>query len=430
MNKKLILTLALGAACVAVAEPKKPELVPVPDPADYWKVTKYCDDRGRAYLLETDRILALLDAAMKVEDNRKFPDRIFKLRERVERIKLITGKDKDLKAATDRYLAAITAEDPQYAKEEDRRAEYAVHQLRHLSMIRHGGNEQLPVFVDPRPQMKAIRDRLPANERVQNEYVEQTINYMMRMYGPHGWGDDGMDWLDESCSFEAQVRFLQGEIASHRGVCADFAADCLARAYERLEQHDLAEKTYRELVASTNLKTSCYAQMNFGKYWERRAKRFYSPSWAPFLKNAVACFSELYKHEKETHCWPHLTAFRDWIVVDAMELKDYALVEKTLDLRTDKNGVRKDELYFWYKGLVAWAREDLDGTIEYLSQFPVAKVNKDNFAQYANLARAYDLKGDYAKELEVVELLQKKGSGSWKDYYAYVAENLKAKMAK
>ena len=80
--------------------------------------------------------------------------------------------------------------------------------------------------------------------------------------------------------------------------------------------------------------------------------------------------------------------------------------------------------------MVAWARGDLDGTIAHLSQFPVAKVNKDNFAKYENLARAYDLKGEYAKELEVVELLSKKGSGSWKDYYAYVAENLKAKLAK
>ena len=430
MNKKLILTLALGAACVAVAEPKKPEIVPVPDPTDYWKVTKYCESMGRAYLLETDRILALLDAAMKVEENRKFPDRIFKLRERVERIKLITGKDKDLKAATDRYMKAITAEDPQYAKDEGRRAEYAVHQLRHLAMIRHGGNEQLPVFVDPRPQMKAIRDRLAANDRVQKEYVEQTINYMQRMYGPHGWGDDGMDWLDESCSVEAQLRFLEGELKNPKTVDRDFVMNYMAGCHERLEQYAKVEEIYKGLVASTNLRTSCYAQMNFGKYWERRAKRFYSPSWAPFLKNAVACFSELYKHEKETHSWPHPTAFRDWIVVDAMELKDYALVEKTLDLRTDKNGIRKDDIYFWYKGQVAWAREDLDGTIEYLSQFPVAKVSRDNFGQYANLARAYDLKGEYAKELEVVELLSKKGSGSWKDYYAYVAENLKAKMAK
>lgn len=428
--KQMILTVVILAAALAAHADGKNAIVPVPDATDYWKVTKYCEDAGRAYLLETGRVLSLLDAAMRVEENGKFPDRIFKLRERIARIKLITGKDKDLKAATDRYLAVIAADDPQFAKDEQKQAEYAVAQLRFLAMVRHGGNEQLPVFVDPRPQMKAIRDRLVTNERVQNEYVEQTISYMTRMYGPHGWGDDGMDWLDESCSFEAQVEFLRGELARPGAPGADFAKDCLARAYERLEQFDLAEKTYRELVASTNLKTSCYAQMNFGKYWERRAKRFYSPSWKPFLKNAVVCFSELYKHERETHCWPHLTAFRDWIVVDAMELKDYALVEKTLDLRTDKNGIRKDELYFWYKGQVAWAREDLDGTIEYLSQYPVAKVNKDNFAQYANLARAYDLKGEYEKELAVVEVLRKKGTGSWKDYYAYVADNLKKKMEK
>lgn len=432
----LMMTVALLGLSAFAAEEKG--LLTVPDVADQKALEAYLKDPGLVCLVDRDRALRLLDDAIVHPSYAGKCQRMF-WRLKKAWIEMMTCDDKVVDAKIAAYMAVLTEPDPTIVNPREQR-ECAVRQMKTIAEL-YRLHQDVPFHFDLRPSLKKVKDRLPQDREVQVAYYEAMMRYMTMMWGEHAYWTPT---LDVSCSWEEQLKVLEAGLSDPllKGD-VDFLKFEMASRYVRLERFADAEKVYAGAIASTNLKVRARGLRLRGDYWVSRAQRFYLPDFKPCLAKGLADYEAIYallqSHPDPQGYFWQVANYCDAATDAALRLGDTAAVRKWLSRRTRKvKGVATvidDDFANFRLGIIAWDAQDLDGTIAAFSKVSEKYITRerlldaDRVAHYAKLAKAYDMKGLYDEELKTLEVLKKKGGGSWKDYYAYVIEQVNQRKA-
>lgn len=305
----------------------------------------------------------------------------------------------------------------------------AVARLQKLSTIMH---ERLPVVIDVLDTGAKILEQ-SKDPAVHAAYYMCMAEYMSYMYGGWEWGREqpGIEPLNPRYSYESQLAMVEKGLADPLVVSKSALSYRKAWILGLLERFDEASQVYLSRTANTNLPERADAFVNYARFLEGRAKRFYTPEWQPYLKQAEASYLQalaLGVTPKTPGNW----AFREYGANCAIAAGDYSAARRFIDSIIAGNKGKTNDFARIRLGRIAWAEKDYEGVVRFMPPVDSALNTREQYplADRALVAKSLKLLGREEEELAVLEALSKKADRNWKSYYTFAYERLREKLGK
>ncbi len=292
--------------------------------------------------------------------------------------------------------------------------------------------ESLPFDVDVLGKAAKIKQQSD-DPAVHLRYYLDMADYMSVMYGGWSWGQEqpGNDHLNPAYSYEARVDFMDKGIADPKVVNKTPLHYHKAWLLDKLERFAEAEQLYLMQTANSNAAERADAFVNYARFLEGRAARYYTPAWTPYLKQATAAYLQALSvgvGPKTPGNW----GFKESAANCALKAGDFHAARTVLDAIVAASKGATNDFVRIRLGRIAWAEKDYAGVV---ALYPPVDSPLNTREQYpmedrANVAKALKLLGREEEELRVLEILKNKADRNWKSYYAFAYDRLKAKLGK
>ena len=262
-------------------------------------------------------------------------------------------------------------------------------------------------------------------------YYTAMNEYMSDMYGGWAWGQeqDGHDPLNEAYSYEARIAFTDKGLADPKVVNKIPLQYHKAWLLDKLERWTEAEQIYLSMTTNTNLRDRADAYCNYARFMEGRAKRFYTPDWQPYLKQALAAYQQAMALNVDPRT-PGNWGFRQSAVDCAILAKDFGAARSAIaDIVAHSKG-QTNNFCRIRLGRIAWEEGDWEGVVK---DYPGIDADCHPYDNYlvedrVKIAKALHLLGRQQEELAALEVLTKRAKGKWKSYYEFARDRLKARL--
>ena len=267
---------------------------------------------------------------------------------------------------------------------------------------------------------------------VQLRYYTAMNEYMSDMYGGWAWGQeqDGHDPLNPAYSYEARLTFTE------KGLADPKVANKIPLIYHKawllaeLERWTEAEQLYLSMTSNTNLRDRADAYVNYARFMEGRAKRFYTPDWQPYLKQACAAYQQALALDVDPRT-PGNWGFRQSAVDCAIRARDFGAARSAIaDIVAHSKG-QTNNFCRIRLGRIAWEEGDWEGVV---ANYPGIDADCHPYDNYevedrVKIAKALKHLGRDEELLAALDVLAKKrAKGKWKSYYEFARDRLKAKL--
>ena len=301
-----------------------------------------------------------------------------------------------------------------------------------LAKLRAIVHESLPFDVDVLGTAAKIKEQ-SADPAVQLKYYLDMADYMSFLYGGWEWGREqpGVDPLNPAYSYEARVDFMDKGIADPKVVNKIPLYFHKAWLLDKLERFAEAEQIYLVQTANTNAAERADAFVNYARFLEGRAARYYTPAWTPYLQQATAAYLQALSvgvGPKTPGNW----GFKESAANCAIKAGDFNAARTVLEnLVVGSKGATNDFVRIRL-GRIAWAEKDYEGVVALYPPIdsPLNIREQYTLEDRANVAKALKLLGREEEELQALEVLKNKADRNWKSYYAFAYDRLKAKLGK
>lgn len=301
-----------------------------------------------------------------------------------------------------------------------------------LSKLRAIVHESLPFDVDVLATAAKIKEQ-SADPAVQLKYYLDMADYMSFMYGGWEWGQEqpGVDPLNPAYSYEARLDLMDKGIADPKVVNKIPLHFHKAWLLDKLERFAEAEQIYLMQTANTNAAERADAFVNYARFLEGRAARYYTPAWKPYLKQATAAYLQALAvgvGPKTPGNW----GYRESAANCAIAAGDFNAARTVLDYIVAGSKGATNDFVRIRLGRIAWAERDYEGVVAF---YPPVDSPLNIREQYpmedrANVAKALKLLGREEELLKALEVLKNKVDRNWRSYYAFAYDRLKAKLGK
>lgn len=263
------------------------------------------------------------------------------------------------------------------------------------------------------------------------KYYTAMNEYMSDMYGGWAWGQEqnGHDPLNPAYSYESRLVFTD------KGIADPKVANKLPLHYhkawllDRMERWDEAEQIYLSMTTNTNLRDRADAYCNYARFMEGRAKRFYTPDWQPYLKQAMAAYQQAMALNVDPRT-PGNWGFRQSAVDCAIQAKDFGAARSAIaDIVAHSKG-QTNNFCRIRLGRIAWAEGDWEGVV---ANYPGIDADVHPYDGYdisdrVKIAKALKRLGREQELLAALQVLSKRAKGKWQSYYQFAYDRLKAKL--
>lgn len=301
-----------------------------------------------------------------------------------------------------------------------------------LSKLRAIMQESLPFDVDVLGTAAKIKEQ-STDPAVHLKYYLDMAAYMSDMYGGWSWGQEqvGFDHLNPAYSYESRVEFMDKGIADPKVVSKIPLYYHKAWLLDKLERFAEAEQLYLMQTANTNAAERADAFVNYARFLEGRAARYYTPAWTPYLKQATAAYLQALSvgvGPKTPGNW----GYKESAANCALKAGDFHAARAVLDnIVAGSKGVTNDFVRIRL-GRIAWAEKDYAGVVALYPPIDSPLNIRDQYTMEdrANVAKALKLLGREDEELRALEVLKNKADRNWKSYYTFAYDRLKAKLGK
>jgi len=263
------------------------------------------------------------------------------------------------------------------------------------------------------------------------KYYTNMNNYMSDMYGGWAWNQEqiGFDPLNPAYSYESRLAFTEKGIADPKVVKKLPLYYHKAWLLDRMERWDEAEQVYLKFLTQTNLRSRADAYVNYARYLEGRAKRFYTPDWMPYLKRALAAYQEAVALDTNPNSpgnWGYLQSAVDC----AIHAEEYGTARSDIDVIIKKHKGQTNNFCRIRLGRIAWEEGDWEGVV---ASYPGIDVDahpydKYEFSDRVKIAKALKRLGREEELLDALQVLSKRAKAKWKSYYKFAYDRLKAKL--
>lgn len=303
----------------------------------------------------------------------------------------------------------------------------ALARLDKLSMLMH---ERLPCALDVLDAAAVVKAQ-SKDPAVQKAYYLKMADYMSTMYGGWEWGREqpGLEPVNPRYSYESQLALIE------KGLADPLVADKIPLHYRRawilgkLERFAEAEQVYLSQTVNTNLAERADAFVNYARFLEGRAVRYYTPSWQPYLNQAVAAYRQAILVGVQPRT-PGNWGYREQAAECAMNARDYSAAREFLNGIVAAGKGRTNDFVRVRLGRIAWAEKDYEGVVAFYPPVDSPLNIKEQYpvADRACVVKALKLLGREEEELKALEALKDKADRNWKSYYTFAYERLKAKL--
>ena len=263
-------------------------------------------------------------------------------------------------------------------------------------------------------------------------YYTAMNEYMSDMYGGWAWGQeqDGHDPLNEAFSYEARLAFTDKGLADPKVVNKLPLQYHKAWLLDKLERWTDAEQLYLSMTTNTNLRDRADAYVNYARFMEGRAKRFYTPDWQPYLKQALAAYQQAMALDVDPRT-PGNWGFRQSAVDCAIHARDFGAARSAIaDIVAHSKG-QTNNFCRIRLGRIAWEEGDWEGVVNGYPGIDADCHPYDNYLieDRVKIAKALKLLGRDEELLAALDVLAKKrAKGKWKSYYEFAHDRLKTKL--
>ena len=265
------------------------------------------------------------------------------------------------------------------------------------------------------------------------KYYTAMSSYMSDMYGGWEWGNEqpGYDSLNPAYSYEARVALMDKGLADPK---VDNKLSLLiqkAGLLVRLERWTEAEQIYLSMTANTNIADRADAYVNYARFLENRAKRYYTPAWRPYLRQASAAYQQALALNRDPRT-PANWGFREAAVNCAIAARDFGAARSAIGVIVARNKGQTNDFCRVRLGRIAWEEEDWEGVIaNYPPVDSPLSVRDDVYTMddRAKVAKALKVLGREEEELAALKMLTGKADRRWKSYYQFAHDKLAEKLA-
>lgn len=292
--------------------------------------------------------------------------------------------------------------------------------------------ERLPVVIDVLDTGAKIVEK-SEDPAVRSAYYTSMVDYMCFMYGGWEWGHEkpGAESLNPKYSYEAQLEMIEKGLADD---LVDSKADLAYRkgwTLAKLERFDEAAQAYLGQTTNTDLKERANAFVNYARFLESRANRYYTGKWQPYLRQAEAAYLQALALGTQPRT-PSNWNFRESGANCAIEAGDFGIARVFLDDIVKNSKGHTNDFVQVRLGRIAWAEKDYEGVIRHMPPVdsPLSIRDRYTIADRALVAKSYKLLGREEEELAALKILSEKADRNWKSYYNFAYERLKAKLGK
>ncbi len=362
-----------------------------------------------------DLYLRLLKTAAQYHDR---PDRRFEACYLLAKRECFVCRDADFPEAEAAFKALL--EDPKH----DAGAR--------LSKLRTIVHDSLPFDVDVLGIAARIKEQ-SADPAIHLKYYLDMADYMSFMYGGWEWGQEqpGVDPLNPVYSYESRIEFVDKGIADPKVVNKTPLYYHKAWLLDKLERFAEAEQIYLAQTANTNAAERADAFVNYARFLEGRAARYYTPAWRPYLQQATAAYLQAISvgvSPKTPGNW----GYKESAANCAIKAGDFSAARTVLsNIVSSAKGATNDFVRIRL-GRIAWAEKDYEGVVSFYPPVDSPLNIKEQYTMEdrANVAKALRMLGREEDELHALEILKNKADRNWKSYYAFAYDRLKAKLGK
>ena len=299
--------------------------------------------------------------------------------------------------------------------------------LAKLKMIVH---ERLPFAID----VLAVAEKIKAQSddpEVHLKYYLEMNEYMSFMYGgwEHGQEQPGVDPLNPAYSYEARLAFIEKGLADPKVENKSPLFYQKAWLLGKLERFDEAAQVYLSQTSDPVPAKRADALVNYARFMEGRAERYYTEPWMPYLKQATAAYMQAVT-EGVGPKTPSNWGYREQAADCAIKAGEYASAFRALDaIIANAKGATNDFVRVRL-GRIAWAEERYEDVVRFYppvdSPLNIREVYTLN--DRANVVKSLKLLGREEEELAALAIMKEKAGGNWKSYYSFAYERLKAKL--
>ena len=263
-------------------------------------------------------------------------------------------------------------------------------------------------------------------------YYLAMSDYMSDMYGGWAYGQEqpGYDTLNPNYSYEARVAFIDKGLADPKVTNKKPLLLHKAWLLEKLLRYDDAAQIFLSMTTNTNLAEKADAYVNYARLLENRSKRYYTPDWQPYLRQALDAYQKAEALDA-TPRTPGNWGFRQSAVDCAIRAKDFDAARSAIaDIVAHSKG-QTNNFCRIRLGRIAWEEGDWEGVV---SNYPGIDADVHPYDGFeiedrAKIAKALKLLGRQNEELDALAVLAKRARRNWKGYYQYAHDRLKAKLS-
>ena len=262
-------------------------------------------------------------------------------------------------------------------------------------------------------------------------YYTAMNDYMSDMYGGWAWGNeqDGHDPLNEAYSYESRLAFTDKGLADPKVANKIPLQYHKAWLLDKLERWTEAEQIYLSMTTNTNLRDRADAYVNYARFMEGRAKRFYTPDWQPYLKQALAAYQQAIALGTDPRT-PGNWGLRENAVDCAIRAREYGVARSVINVIVARNKGQTNNFCRIRLGRIAWEEGDWEGVV---ANYPDIDADVHPYDKYeiedrAKIAKALKLLGRDEELLAALEVLEKRAKGKWKSYYKFAHDRLAERL--
>ncbi len=263
-------------------------------------------------------------------------------------------------------------------------------------------------------------------------YYTAMNEYMSDMYGGWAWGQeqDGHDPLNEAYSYESRIVFTDKGLADPKVVNKIPLQYHKAWLLDKLERWTEAEQIYLSMTTNTNLRDRADAYVNYARFLEGRAKRFYTPDWTPYLKQALAAYQQAIALGVDPRT-PGNWGLRENAVDCAIHAREFGVARSVIGVIVARNKGQTNNFCRIRLGRIAWEEGDWEGVV---NSYPGIDVDAHPYDKFeiedrTKIVKALKLLGREEEELAALEVMVKRAKGKWKSYYQFAHDRLAEKLA-
>ena len=292
--------------------------------------------------------------------------------------------------------------------------------------------EGLPFEVDVLGKAARIKQQSD-DPAVHLRYYLDVAEYMGNMYGGWSWGQEqpGHDHLNPAYSYEARVELMDKGLADPKVVNKIPLYYHKAWLLDKLERFSEAGQIYLMQTANSNAAERADAFVNYARFLEGRASRYYTPDWQPYLRQATAAYLQAIAVGTGPRT-PGNWGYRESAANCAIRAGDFNAARTVLESIIAASKGATNDFVRVRLGRIAWAEKDYEGVIAF---YPPVDSPLNTREQYtiedrARVARALKLLGREEETLQALEVLKDKADSNWKSYYTFAYERMKARLGK